>query len=132
MLIYYFVISVPDPSVQITISDDKTLGNSTLNGLTVGDSLTLNCTVTIVRGIFSSVNIIWTNGIDVVRRTENLSVAYTVNDFAIYTDLYKISSLTLLDNGRNYECTVLINSSRQISSSDQIVLNFTGELYNTE
>ena len=59
-------------------------------------------------------------------------MAYTVNDFAIYTDLYEISSLTPLDNGRNYECTVLINASRQINSSDQIVLNFIGELCNAE
>ena len=81
-----------------------------------------------MRNISSSVNIIWTTGIDVVRRAENLSVAYTVNDFAIYTDLYEISSLTPLDNGRNYECTVLINASRQINSSDEIVLKFTGEL----
>ena len=54
-------------------------------------------------------------------------MAYTINDFAIYTDLYEISSLTPLDNGRNYECTVLIKF-QQINSSDQIVLNFTGEL----
>ena len=81
-----------------------------------------------MRNISGSVNIIWTTGIDVVRRAENLSVAYTVNDFAIYTDLYEISSLTPLDNGKNYECTVSINASRQINISDEIVLNFTGEL----
>ena len=114
--------------MEITASDNETLVNGTLNGLTVGDSLTLNCTVTTVRGISSSVNIIWTTGIDVVRRAENLSVAYTINDFAIYTDLYQISSLTPLDNGRNYKCNVLIKGLQQIISSDQIVLNFTGEL----
>ena len=110
--------------MQITLSDNETLGNN----LTVGNLLTLNCTVTAVEGISGSVNIIWTTGNDVLRRAENLSVTYTINNFAIYTDLYEISSLTLLDNGRNYECTVLINASQQINRSDQIVLNFTGEL----
>ena len=114
--------------MQITISDNETLINGTLNGLTVGDPLTLNCTVTTVRGISSSVNIMWYTGGSVVRRVDNLTVAYTDNDSAIYTDLFEISSLTAIDNGRDYECTVMINASRPSVSSDQIVLNFTGEL----
>ena len=125
---FTFVILVPDPSVQITISDNETVGNDTLNGLTIGDSLTLNCTVNVFRGISGSVNIMWYTGGSVVRRVDNLAVAYTNNDSVIYTDLYEISSLTVIDNGRDYECTVMINGSRPSISSDQIVLNFNGEL----
>ena len=123
------LFTVPDPFIQITISDNTTLdnetsGNDTLGNLTVGDPLTLNCTVTTVRGISSSVNIMWYTGGSVVRRVDNLTVAYTDNNSAIYTDLFEIPSLTAIDNGREYQCRVMINT---VYSSDQIILNINGE-----
>ena len=124
---------VPNPSVQITVSnnatlDNETSGNDTLGNLTVGDSLTLNCTVTTVRGISSSVNIMWYTGGSVVRRVDNLTVAYTNNDSAIYTDLFEIPSLTAIDNGREYQCEVMINANQPIiRSNHQIVLHFSGK-----
>ena len=122
------LFTVPYPSVQITASNNKTVGNDTLGNLTVGDPLTLNCTVTTVRGISSSVNIMWYTGGSVVRRVDNLTVAYTVNYSAIYTDLFEISSLTVIDNGREYQCrVVIIASQRQVYASGQITLNFNGE-----
>ena len=115
--------------MQITVSDNETVAseNDTLGSLTIGDPLTLNCTVTTVRGISSSVNIMWYTGGSVVRRVDNLTVAYTDNDSAIYTDLFEITSLTAIDNGRDYQCRVIINTSHSVYSSNQIVLNISGE-----
>ena len=96
-----------------------------MNGLTIGDPLTLYCTVTAVRGISSSVDIIWTTGGRVVRRVNNI-IPDVDNDSAIYTDSFEISSLTAIDNGRVYQCTVVINASPQVYSSDQITLNISG------
>ena len=48
------------PFVQISIIDNETLENETLGNVTIGDPLTLDCTVTAVRGISSSVDIIFT------------------------------------------------------------------------
>ena len=118
--------------MQITISDNETLyfdndtlGNETLGNLTIGDPLTLDCTVTAVRGISSSVDIIWTTGGRVVRRVDNIT-ADIENDYAIYTDSFEISSLSAIDNGREYQCTVVINAYQPVYNSDHITLIFAG------
>ena len=128
---------VPTPLVQITtfnnatfelnMLDNETLENETLSNLTIGDPLTLDCTVTAVRGISSSVNIIWTTGGRVVRSVNDTMADQDMeNDSAIYTDSFEISSLSAIDNGRVYQCAVVINASPQVFSSDQITLNFDG------
>ena len=129
---------VPTPFVQITVFDEAyyfdnetlenhTSGNETLGNLTIGDPLTLDCTVTAVRGISSSVDIIWTTGGRVVRRVDNITADIEQNDSTIYTDSFEISSLSAIDNGREYQCTVVINASQPVYSSDQITLNFPGK-----
>ena len=122
-------IIVPTPFVQITIFDNTTytFNNETLgNGnLTIGDPLTLHCTVTAVRGISSSVDLVWTTGGRVVRRVDNIT-ADIKNLYAIYTDSFEISSLSAIDNGREYQCTAVINRYQPVYSSDEITLIFTG------
>ena len=127
------ILIVPMPFVQITIFDNETfyfnndtLGNTTSGNVTIGDPLTLDCTVTAVRGISSSVDIIWTAGGRVVRRVYNIT-ADIKNDYAIYTDSFEISSLSAIDNGREYQCTVVINANQPVYNSDQITLIFDGE-----
>ena len=105
--------------------DNETLENETISDLTIGDPLMLDCTVTAVRGISSSVDIIWTTGGRVVRRV-NDTVADIGNESAIYTDSFEISSLSAIDNGRVYQCTVVIDASPKVFGSDQIILNFDG------
>ena len=53
------------------------------------------------------------------------------NDSAIYTDSFEISSLSAIDNGREYQCTVVINASQPVYSSDQFTLIFPGEYLTT-
>ena len=98
-----------------------------LENVTIGDPLTLDCTVTAVRGISSSVDIIWTTGGRVVRRVDNITADVEKNDSTIYTDSFEISSLSATDNGREYQCTVVINASQPVNSSDQITLIFLGK-----
>ena len=126
MYIYLYYICailccvVPYPVVQITILDNETLSNKT-----IGDPLTLHCTVTAVRGISSSADITWTTEGREVRRVENI-MASMENGSTIYTDSFKISSLSLNDNGRLYECTVAINANDPASIGNYIQLNFIG------
>ena len=110
----------------MTIFNKTILENDTLRNLTIGDPLTLDCTVTAVRGISSSVDIIWTTGGRLVRRVDNIT-ADIENDYAVYTDSFEISSLAAIDNGREYQCTVVINANIPINSSDQITVIFPGE-----
>ena len=131
---------VPIPYIQITIFGDDTFtdyeasgdnttgqsGNEVRRNVTIGDPLILDCTVTAVRGISSSVDIIWTTGGRVVRRVYNIT-ADIENDYAIYTDSFEISSLSAIDNGREYQCTVVINAYQPVYNSDQITLMFPGE-----
>ena len=94
--------------------------------VTIGDPLTLDCTVTAVRGISSSVDIIWTTGGKTVRRVYNIT-ADIENDYAIYTDSFEISSLSIIDNRKEVSCTTVINAIQQIKNSSQISLIFSGE-----
>ena len=113
--VYGYIFLVPVPFVQITLDD-----------MTIGDPLTLDCTVTAVRGISSSVDIVWTTGGREFRRADNIT-ADIDNDDAIYTDLFEISSLSAIDNGTEYQCTVVINANQPVYSSDEITLIFSGE-----
>ena len=117
---------VPIPLVHITVFDNETLENEKLENVTIGDPLTLDCTVAAVRGISSSVDIIWTTGGRVVRREDNIT-ADIKDDNVIYTDSFEISSLSAIDNGREYQCTVVINANQPVTSSGQFTLMFTGK-----
>jgi len=128
------MILAPPPLVQITTFnnktfnfDNETVGNETLRKLTIGDPLTLYCTVTAVRGISSSVDIMWITGGRIVRRVNNITAEIEYNDSAIYTDSFEISSLSTNDYGRDYLCAAVINASPSVSSYDQITLIFDGE-----
>ena len=120
---YFCLNTVPIPVVQIAISDN---GSRTLRNLTIGDSLTLDCIVTTVRGISSSVNFIWTTGGIELRRVDDIT-ANIENDSTIYIDSFEISSLSAIDNGKEYQCTVIINATQPVYGSDQFMLIFPGE-----
>ena len=97
-----------------------------MRNLTIGDSLTLDCSFTAVRGISSSVNFIWTTGGIEVRRVDNIT-ANVLNDSAIYTDSFEITSLSAIDNGREYQCTIMINATQPVYVSNYFSVVFPGE-----
>ena len=140
--ILYILFIVPIQHVKITISDNYATSGDIASGqsgdgtITIGayeqsgddiiivdDEVMLDCTVTAVRGISAPVDIIWTTGGKVVKRVHDI-MADMKNDYAIYIDSFKISKI---DNGREYNCTGVINASRPIYSSDKITLIFTGK-----
>ena len=117
--------AVPNPLMKISIFDDDIiLGNESVGTLILGDPLRLDCTVTAVRGISSSVNIVWTTGGRVVRSVDDIS-ADLVNDSATYHDSFEIPSLSAIDNETEYKCTVMINTTQPIFKSIQVMLIFS-------
>ena len=113
-----FFFLVPTPTVNET----------TINTQTVGQSLTLQCEVTTVRGITSRVDIVWSsNGTELVRMNNVSST--TMDNSLVFTDSYTISQLNTTDEGRVIECTVIINASPLVMNSKNITLNVTGEYY---
>ena len=97
---------------------------------TVGQSLTLQCEVTTVRGITSRVDIVWSSDGTVLRRI-NDTTATTMNNSLAYTDSYTISPLSTTDDGRVIQCEVVINANPPIISSDCITLNVIGKAINS-
>ena len=98
---------------------------NTPNTQTVGQSLTLQCEVTTVRGITSRVDIVWSDGSMELERMNDVSLT-TMNNSLMYTHSYTISQLTTTDDGRVIQCEVMINTSPLVMATDSITLDVTG------
>ena len=96
------------------------------NTQTVGQSLTLQCEVTTVRGITSRVDIVWSSDDTQLERMNNVSSTIMDNSL-VYTDSYTISQLSTTDEGRVIQCEVVINVSPSVMASDNITLDVTGK-----
>ena len=93
---------------------------------TVGQSLTLQCEVTTVRGITSRVDIVWSSNGTVLRRI-NGTTATTMNNSLVYTDSYIVSQLNTTDDGRIIQCEVVINANPSVMGNGSITLDVIGE-----
>ena len=96
------------------------------NTQTVGQSLTLQCEVTTVRGITSRVDIMWSSGSTKLERINDV-LSTTMDNSLVYTDSYTISPLNESDDGRVIQCEVVINVSPSVMASDNITLDVTGK-----
>ena len=92
----------------------------------VGQSLALQCEVTTVRGITSSVDIVWSSGGAELKRMNNVT-STMMGDSLVYTDSYTISQLNTTDEGRVIQCEVVINASPSVNASGSITLDVNGE-----
>ena len=115
---YLFDILVSAPSVTVTA----------VNTQTVGQSLTLQCKVTTVRGITSRVDIVWSSGGTELERMNNV-LSITMDNSLVYTDSYTISQLNKTDDGRVIQCEGVINASLSVMAIDSITLDVTGKYY---
>ena len=88
----------------------------------MGQSLTLQCEVTTVRGITSRVDIVWSSDGTELERMNDLS-STTMDNSLVYTDSYTISQLNTTDDGRVIQCEVVINASPSVMASDTITLD---------
>ena len=106
---------VPTPSVSVTA----------LNNQIVGESLTLQCEVTTVKGITSRVDIVWSDNNGVLERTNDTTVTL-VNSLLVYNNSYTIPQLSTTDEGRVIHCEVVINTSPPVMANDSTTLDVTG------
>lgn len=107
---------MPRPTVSVT----------TLSPQFVGQPLILQCRVTTVRGIESRVDITWkTSNSRIIRRITG-KAATTLSTSLLYTDYYIISRLNTNDDGKTYQCEVVINSRLTITATSNIVLDAIG------
>jgi len=108
--------AAPTPNVIVTVPNTQI----------VGQSLTLECSVTTVRGITSTVDIIWSSNGTELERMEEANVISITNNSVVYTDTYNISQLITTDDGREYQCEVVINSSPPVMANDSVTLDVMG------
>ena len=112
-------ISVPAPSVTVHTPKNQI----------VGQSLTLKCDITTVRGITSNVNLIWSsNGVN-IKRTEGINVNSRTSNSLLYKDSYNISQLSTDDENRTYNCMAVIATPSPVKTTESVTLNVTSKLY---
>ena len=110
----YCFCLVPTPTVVVTAPSTQI----------VGQSLTMQCEVTTVRGITSGVEIIWRSGSTELERV-NDTTPTTIGNSLVYTDSYTISSLETSDEGRVIMCTGVINGSPSVMGTNFTSLDVT-------
>ena len=93
----------------------------------MGQSLTLETTITTVRGITSRVDVMWSSNGLMLKLTEGINQTSTSNNSVIYNDIYTISQLNTTDEGRDIQCDTVINAVSTVTVSDSVTLNVTGK-----
>ena len=97
------------------------------NSQIVGQPLTLECSVIAVRGITSRVDIIWSNNDgSELQAFIGTNASLTNNNSEIYTSTYTIPLLSTTDDGRVYQCEVVINTSPPVMATGSVTLDVTG------
>ena len=92
----------------------------------VGQSLTLECSVTTVRGITSRVDIVWSSGHLELQNFLGIGAALSNKNSTVYRTAYTIPQLSTTDDGTVYQCEVVINTNPSILASSNITLDVTG------
>ena len=99
------------------------------NNQMVGQSLTLESTITTVRGITSRVDIVWSsNGVELKRIVD--ATESSANDSTeVYEDTYHIPLLSTIDDGRVIKCEIIIMTTPSIVTIKNVTLDVTGKCY---
>ena len=95
------------------------------NNQTVGQSLTLQCEVTTVRGITSRVDIVWRSGGTVLRRINSIT-ATEMDDSLVFIDTYNVSQLNTTDEGRVIQCKAVNQTLQSVLATGNLTLDVTG------
>ena len=95
------------------------------NAQQVGNSLTLKCTITEFISASNTLEILWTDSIATLKRT-NVTSTGTSGLLPVYTDSYTITQLTTSDHGREIQC-IANKIDPPVMDSAVIILNVTGK-----
>jgi len=116
----YYLLLVPVPALMI----------SAPSILLDGQSLTLECSMTTVRGIISRMESQWKIDNLELKTIEWDSIEYSTN-LIMYSSIYNISELSTSDNGRVYQCETIVNTSSPVSAVSNLTLHVTGKIHLT-
>ena len=112
-------VVVPIPSIIVSAPEDQI----------VGQSLTLKCDITTVRGVTSRVDIVWSSNGSQLRKATGISANSMTHNSVLYTASYVIGQLSTADEDRTYECMAMINAQSPVTASDSVILNATSKYH---
>jgi len=72
------------------------------------------------------VDFIWSSDGAVLKEEEINAQDFTVQNLNIYSDTYTISQLSTNDDGKMYQCEVVIDASPPITEYSNVTLDVTG------
>jgi len=104
---------VVNPTVSVTADPTPTVGLPT----------TLVCSGTTVRGINTTVDIMWSRDDQIIQSAENVTVNLTSDNMLAFSDSYITGVLNESANGTMYECKV-----RLANTSVMVPMNYTLDL----
>ena len=84
--------------------------------------------MTTVRGITSRVDIVWSSDGLESQRINGTKAMLSNNVSVMYTSTYTIPLLSTTDDGRVYQCEIVINTSPSIMDIASIAVDVTGRL----
>ena len=114
-IFYHYLVPTPD-IVSLTVITTQT----------VGQALTLECNATTVRGITSRVDIVWSsNGLE-LKRIEGANVSFISDSLVTYVDYYNALQLNTSDDGRVFQCKMIVNTSPALMADDNVTLDVIG------
>jgi len=111
---------------QYVVADLYNVSVITHNTQIVGQPLTLECSVTTVRGIISRVDVVWSINASEISITEGVNVTFINKHSATYSAFYNIPLLSTADDGRVYQCEIVINTSPPVMIVGSVRLDVTG------
>ena len=97
-----------------------------VNAQIVGQPLVIECNVTTVRGITSRIDIEWKIGTVILQKVEGITNILMINGSVIYKAIYNITQVSTLDDDRVYQCKAVINSNPQLTATNIVTLDVTG------
>ena len=103
---------VPTPIVSVT---------ATNNNPTIGKSFSMECNVTVAKGIIGNVEIIWAVNGTVKRRVTD-TVEANDSQYVLHRDVYNIPLLHASNNNTVYCCKAVINARENLESNSSITL----------
>ena len=114
---FYGILCIPVRIANVSVTAPDTQ--------IVGQSLTLECSVTTVRGITSRVDVTWITDGSQLQRINGINASFTSNNSTMYISTYTIPLLSTTDDGRVYQCEVVINTSPPVMATGSVTLDVT-------
>ena len=62
-----------------------------------------------------------------LQKEKRINVALTMPNTVVYKNIYNITRVSTLDDGRVYQCKVIINTIPQLMATDSTTLDVTGK-----